>query len=114
MALLKKILEKFATSILIPHFNAFARQLNPIQPHEQLNNQKASQINEHFLFSFLNFITIFIYGNLALEYESTGTINWWGLPQSPYILMHQMYLPVMWPLTDPSLLVSEIVHCFLY
>src|SRR5699024_8394446 len=106
--------KRLASSIIIPHFNAFFQQLNPVQAAEQGSQQNISKINGHFLFSFINFAIISIYGNLALEYESTGTIDWRNLPQSPYILMHQTFLPPVWPLTDPCILASIPVDCLLF
>jgi len=117
-----KFLLNLATAVLIPHFDALFRQLDPIQEDESFKNiPKLSKfvLNRQFALCFLNLAFTFVNGNFVLHYLSAGYRESWSLESlmsNPNLLIHQMFPPQTWLLTDPCLVLNFIVDCaiFLY
>lgn len=86
-----KFLKRFATLVVVPHFEALFCELNPVQENGRQVDLKVSRVNWHFLFCLLTFLFAAIDGNLGLHFEATHSLSLESLLISPYIINHQMF-----------------------
>ncbi len=114
-----QLIKNLASVTVVPHFNALFHQLDPVQKKEPSINfssssqKQSSQISGHFLFCFIFFNLIVLDVNLGLHYEATGNC-WRLLTTSQYILMRQMFPPLLHFLTDPLMLLNLLLTSILF
>ncbi len=110
-----QLIKNIASSTVVPHFNALFHQLDPVQQNKSSSSKISSasqnhkyKISFHFLFCFVFFNFICLDINLGLHYEANGSC-WNLLTTSQYILMRQMFPPLLHFLLDPIMLLNMLL-----